>query len=285
MKNLQPEKILMALAACGLLMSLVMPAVTGINDLDKQRLKGKVKSVMEIKYALAEADGVVQKDKILYMKYTEFDIVGYETKNTLYQSGSEFLTSRFISGPDGRQLEMNEYNPDGTLNLNVTYNYNEKGFRSQALYRWAENRKIGEIAEHTDYYYEIIQNDIFTKVIYMNEYRGYCTEEHYLKADSTLSFKIVARYDFRGNKTESGYFHGSGRLSWMTKYTYDRYDNLIESRVFKSNRIAVRSLFTYEFDSAGNWVVRHENRQVYINILTAGLERANTITERTIKYY
>jgi hypothetical protein len=110
-------------------------------------------------------------------------------------------------------------------------------------------------------------------------------EEHYLKADSTLSFKFVAKYDAHGNKLESGYFHGNGRLSWMTKYQYDRYNNLIESRVYKSNRIAVLSEFSYQFDSSGNWVVRKEKRQVHINILTEGLERANTVTERTIEYY
>ena len=153
------------------------------------------------------------------------------------------------------------------------------------IYNWAENRIIGEICENTDYYYEIIQNDIFTKVLYKNEYRGYCIEENYLKADSSLSFKFVDKYDFRGNKLESGYFHGNGRLSWMTKYKYDRYDNLIESRVFKSNRIAVLSEYKYQFDVAGNWMIRKENREVHVNILTAGLEQSDTVTERIIEYY
>ena len=88
-----------------------------------------------------------------------------------------------------------------------------------------------------------------------------------------------------GNRLESAYFHGNGRLSWLTKCKYDRYNNLIESRVYKSNRIAVLSRYNYRFDATGNWVVRNENRKVYVNILTAGLERANTVTERIIEYY
>ena len=122
-------------------------------------------------------------------------------------------------------------------------------------------------------------------MIYKSEYRGYCIEENYLKADSSLSFKFVAKYDFRGNKLESGYYHGNDRLSWMSKYKYDRYDNLIESRVYKSNRIAVLSEYKYKFDAVGNWVIRNEEREVHVNILTAGLERANTVTERKIEYY
>lgn len=278
------KKVIYTIIALGLFVGFSMP-VFELNDLDKDHLKGKVKSVTEIKYALSEAGGNAGKDKILFHKYTSFDNYGYETETILYINGEIFLKSEYLFGANGKQSEMNETNPDGTPNLNVTYNYDDKRFRTEAIYNWADDRKIGEIAEHTDYYYEIIQNDIFTRVLYKNEYRGYCTEENYLKADSSLSFKIAAKYDFRGNKLESGYYHGNGRLSWMTKYKYDRYDNLIESRVYKSNRIAVLSKYKYQFDGLGNWVVRKEDREVNVNILTEGLERANTLTERTITYY
>jgi hypothetical protein len=191
----------------------------------------------------------------------------------------------FIFGAHGKQAEMNEYHPDGTLNLNVIYQYDNKGFRTKAIYNWTENRLIGEICEKTDYYYVILQNDLFNKIIYENEYRGYPLREFYLKPDSSLSFKFDMKYDFRGNKTVSAYYHASGHLSWITKYKYDRYDNQIESRVFKSNRVAVESYFKYKFDEAGNWISRFEERKVYENILTAGLLKENTITERTLEYY
>lgn len=276
--------ILFTMAACGLLMSVIIPTFI-MNDLVKYRLKGKVKSVMEYKYTAGEKSDSAQKGKIVYQKYMMFDILGYETQSSLFGNGNEFLTSVYTFGADNKQVEMNEYKPGGVLNLTVTYKFDKKGFRSEADYLWAENRNIGEITDNTDYYYEIILNDIFTKVMYKNEYRGFCTEENYLKEDSSLSFKIAAKYDFRGNKLESAYFHKSGRLSWMTKYKYDKDDNLVESRVFKSNRVAVLSQYKYKFDAIGNWVIRTELRTVEVNILTAGLERENTITERTIEYY
>jgi hypothetical protein len=284
MENRYFKIILFSVAVCGLFIGFSYPA-NKINDLEKQRLKGSVKSVMETKYSLADEGKNALKDEIISKKYTLFDRDGFETETILYKNGDEFLKSIYVFGADGKQEEMNEYNPDGTLNLNVKYKYDDKGFRSDAVYSWSENRKIGEICEKTDYYYEIIQNDIFTKVHYKNEYRGFCTEESYLKADSTLSFKFISRYDFRGNKTETGYYHGNGSLSWMTKYKYDRYDNLIETRVYKSNRIAVISIFKYQHDATGNWVIRNEEREVHVNILTAGLERDNTVTERIIEYY
>lgn len=276
--------LLFPLATFALFVGLIIP-VPKFTDLDKYRLKGRVKSVMEIKFTIAEKGDGARKNKILFQKYTFFDIDGYETQNTLYKNKDEFLLSKFIFGPGGKQAEMKEYHPDGTLNLHVSYKYDEKGFRSEASYDWSDNRQIGEKAEDTDYFYEIINNDLFTKVLYKNEYRGYCTEEKYLKADSSTSFMFSYKYDFNGNRLESAYYHGNGRLSWLTKCKYDRYNNLIESRVYKSNRIAVISKYKHEFDAVGNWVIRKEDREVFVNILTEGLDRDNTITERKIEYY
>jgi hypothetical protein len=276
--------ILFSIVLCGLFMSIIIPTFI-MNDLVKYRLKGKVKSVMEYKYTLGEKEDSATKGKIIYQKYMMFDELGYETQSSLFENGTEFLTSVYTFGADNKQVEMNEYKPGGVLNLTVTYKYDKKGFRSEADYLWAENRNIGEITDNTDYYYEIIQNDIFTKVMYKNEYRGFCTEENYLKEDSSLSFKIVAQYDFRGNKLQSAYYHANGRLSWMTKYKYDKNDNLLECRVFKSNRVAVLSKYKYKFDGVGNWVIRNEDRKVEENILTSGLARENTISERVIEYY
>lgn len=275
---------LFLLATFGLFISLIDPE-SKFTDLDKYRLKGKVKSMREIKYARAAEGDAGRRDKVLFQRNTFFNVEGYETQSTLFKNGSEYLLSMYLTGSEGKQVEMNEYNPDGTLNLKVSYKYDEKGFRSQAFYNWSDNRQVGEKAENTDYFYEIINSDVFTTVLYTNEYRGYCLEEKYLKADSTVSFMFSYKYDFNGNRTESAYFHGNGRLSWLTKYKYDRYGNLTECRVFKSNRIAVISTYKHEFDAAGNWVVRKEDRNVTVNILTAGLDRDNTITERIIEYY
>jgi len=275
---------LILLATFGLFISLIDPGPK-FTDLDKYRLKGRVKSVREIKYSLAEEGDAARRDKVLFQKNTFFDIEGYETQSTLFKNGNEYLLSMYTLGAEGKQVEMKEYNPDGTLNLLVSYKYDEKGFRSEAFYAWSDNRQIGEKAENTDYFFEIINNDLFVKVLYKNEYRGFCAEEKYLKADSTMSFMFSYKYDFNGNRLESAYFHGNGKLSWLTKFKYDRYNNLIESRVYKSNRIAVISTYKHEFDAAGNWIIRKEDRDVNVNILTAGLERDNTITERIFEYY
>lgn len=283
MKNASAKIIVFSLLIYGLVS--FMSPIPDINDLERYRLKGNVKSVMETKYSLPGEELNATQEKIVYQKNTMFDPDGYETETILFNQGKEYLISKYLSGPEGKQLEMSEYNPDGTLNLLITYNYDDKGNKIEAIYHWGEDHKIGEICENTDYYFEIIQNEIFTRILYTNEYRGYCTEEEYVKSDNSLSFKFIYKYDIHGNRLESGYYHGNGRLSWMKKYKYDRYNNLIESRLFKSNRIAVFSTYEYQFDEAGNWISRKEKREVHVNILTAGLDRNDMLTERIIEYY
>jgi hypothetical protein len=287
MKVLQNQHMarLIPIILSAFLVTSAAPLPDELTDLDKYRLKGSVKSVMETKWALADGGENAAREKILFRKFTSFDENGYETGNVLYKDGKEYLLTSFTFGSHGKQDVMKEHHPDGALNLEVNFHYDEKGFRTEAHYLWTETRMIGDLWENTDYYYEIIQNDLFTKALYKNEYRGYCVEEKYLKPDSSLSFKFEMKYDFRGNKLESAYFHGNGHLSWLTKMKYDRYDNLIESNVYKSNRIAVESVYKYQFDEVGNWISRYEERTVHVNLLTAGLERANTVTERQIEYY
>ena len=256
-----------------------------LTDLEKHRLKGKVKSVMETKYTFSGKPEEMVREKVIYQKSTIFDINGYISEATLYVDGSSFMKSVIVPGNDGRPSGLNEYKPDGTLNLQITYTYDNKGRISEALYDWEQDYLVGEICEYSDYYNEVVQSEPFIKVLYTTEYRGYVTEEKFLKPDGMASFVFTAKYDPRANKLESSYFHGNGRLSWRTKYTYDRYDNLIESRLFKDNRAVVVSRYKHQFDDPGNWTQRIEEREIYITILTEGLEKSNMVTERAIEYY
>jgi hypothetical protein len=259
--------------------------VEKLTDLERHRLIGRVKSVMEIKYTLTEKKANAPKDKIVYQKFTKYDENGYMIENIIFVANVEYLISRFTMGADGKPSGWNETTADGTRNLAVNYQVNEKGIIAEAIYEWEDDYKLGAICEYADYYNELIQNELFTKIIYTTEYRGYITGENFIKADGSTSFSLSSKYDPNGNRLELSYFKGDGHLSWISKYKYDRYNNLLESRLFKSNRIAVQSMYKHQFDETGNWVMRREERQVYVNILTAGLERADMVTERTIEYY
>lgn len=255
-----------------------------LTDLDRGKLNGNIKSLMETRYLVTGKGKNIEKDKVFFQKLTLFDQFGYITETILFQDGAEYLMSKYTFDLEGNPSEMNQYLKDNILNLNVVYKYNKDTLRSEAVFTWSENMVFGDICEVYDYYFDILLNHPFNLVTYQYEYRGFCTEEKFLKPDGGLSFKFSYKYDFRGNKLESAYFKG-GNLSWITKYTYDRYGNLTESRVFKDNRIAVQSYYKHQFDDKKNWISRLEEREVFVNILTAGLEQSDILTERIIEYY
>ena len=282
--RIQGRRILMLLALCAVLTAFTS-SNTVLSDLDRLTLYGKVKSMMVTRYTVSGKGKNMEKNMVLFQELTYFDIDGFETESAIFKDGKEYLTSRYEFNYLGRQSVSNQYLADGRLNLNIEYLYNSDTLRSEAIYHWSDDRIVEGICEEFDYRYDILVNELFSRVIYKYEYRGYCTGETYLKPDSSVSFNITSKYDFRGNQLESAYFRGNGGLAWMTKYTYDRYDHLIESRVFKDNRIAVKSTYTYQFDDKKNWLSRLENREVFVNILTAGLEQSDILTERIIEYY
>ena len=266
---------------------LVNPIITDpkLNDLKINHLNGNIKSLLETRYTVSGKGKNIEKNKVFYQKLTLFDQYGYTTETVLFQNGTEYLISRYIFDIEGKPSEMNQYLKDKTLNMNVIYKYNKDTLRSEAHFTWSENRIFDDICDYYDYHFDILQNQPFNLVLYQYEYRGYCTEEKFLKPDGGLSFKFNSKYDFRGNKLESAYIKGTGNLSWITKYTYDRNNNLIESRVLKDNRVAVQSTYKHQFDEKKNWISRLEEREVFVNILTAGLEQSDILTERIFEYY
>lgn len=255
-----------------------------LDDLKIIHLNGNIKSLMETRYLVTAKGKSLEKEKAFFQKLTLFDPFGYITETILFQDGTEYLISKYTFDSEGKPSEMNQYFSDNSLNLNVVYKYNKDTLRSEAIFTWSENLVFGDICEMYDYYYDILLNHPFNLVAYQYEYRGYCTEEKFIKPDGGTSFKFINKYDFRGNKLESAYFKG-GNISWLTKYTYDRYGNLTESRVFKDNRIAVQSYYKHQYDDKKNWISRLEEREVFVNILTAGLVQSDILTERIIEYY
>lgn len=259
------------------------------TDLEVKGLKGSVKSVMETKYAVQEndsdVDSVVVKDTIIYQKLTFYNDHGYETETRYLIGGSEVSKTKYLFGPKGMQIRQEKYNQDGKLFLRILYKYDSKGYRVQGSYEWLTLDYYKEMNERKEFGIEDIDENLITRVIYSNNHRGLCEEERYIKADGCISYRNTFRYDYLDNKVEKTYYKESGRVSWRSKYKYDRYGNLAQLRLFKDNRIAIESNYSYDFDEQGNWVTRYEDRMLVENIMTSHLNGGNTLTERKIEYY
>lgn len=256
-----------------------------LNDLDKLGIAGAVKSITETKYLLNGPAGDSATNRIISRKRVSYNENGFENEVITYESGSVSSTAVCHFDTEGKPDFVKVFDPDGTIKYTVSYKYNDKGFRTEAEFHWKDQQFYDEYKEKTENYFELFERNVYSRIIYTNDYRGFFTEEKYLRDDSSISYHYTHRYDIHGNKLVMSYFNSSGRTSWLTKYKYNRANIMTESRVYKSNRIAVTSKYSYQFDERGNWTSRLEKREVVDNVLTQFFQRGDFLTERVIEYY
>jgi YD repeat-containing protein len=261
------------------------PEVKKTNDLDRLRLKGAVKSMLETRLSTTANDSQGSNGLVTYKKLSTFNRDGNESQTSIYKEGRLFSQVRFYFDTAGNPAGLREYTEAGTLWLSVSYKLDKEGYKIGAEYNWPEKRGYDEIREKSDQLYEVLDRHPWDQVLCENNYKGFPLEEKYLKSDGGMLFKFNYRYDMKGNKLEMTYYNFKGHTSWETKYKYDRYDNLVGSTVYKSNRVAAKSVYTYTFDSYGNWTSRTEKREVEVNILTASLEAGIFVVQREFEYY
>jgi hypothetical protein len=278
------RRYLILLTGCLIFVGWVIPEKS-TNDLDRLRLNGPVKSIRETRISMVESDSIVTGSKITFDELIRFNHDGFESNETIYSEGKVFSQVRFSFDTAGNPAGLQEFTEAGTLWLSVSYKLDEEGYRIKADYDWPEKRGYDEIREKSDQLYEVLDRHPWEMVLYKNDYRGFPLEEKYLHSGGDMLFRFNYRYDIKGNKVEMTYYNYKGRTSWETKYKYDRDNHLTESTVYKSNRVAARSTYTYSNDTYGNWVTRTEVRKVEYNILTASLETGTFVIRREIEYY
>jgi len=282
--NQAKGRVLFLISASLLLAGYIIPGNI-ITDLQKQNVKGKVKSILEIRQGNTNSEDSSASAGVTYEKLSRYNIDGFEVETSILNNLGRTSTVSHLFDTAGYKIGLREYTQDGTLWLTVTYKLDENGSRLEAVYDWMGKGGFDEMREKSEQLYEVLDRNAWDKVLYKNDYRGMPLEEKYLRKDGSLLFKFTYRYDVLGRKTEMNYFNSKGRTSWETKYRYDKNGNLSESTVYKSNRVAARSEYSYQFDVNGNWTNRVEVRKVNYNILTSNLVEGKFVIERNIEYF
>jgi hypothetical protein len=255
------------------------------TDLEKLRLNGKVKSLHETRINEVQPGDSAQSGEVTYKKLSKFSAQGFESEKIIYNNNGKSSKIHYVFDSRGYPVGLKEYTETGDLWLNVLYILDEEGNKLEAEFDWTSKRGYDEIREKSEQLYELLDRNPWDRIVYDNDYRGFHLEEKYMKANGTTLFRFTFKYDLHGNKVEMIYFNSKGRTSWETKYKYDRNNQLVKSIIYKSNRVAAVSTYTYKYDAHGNWVNRLEKRDVNYNILTANLEEGNFLTKREIEYY
>lgn len=250
---------------------------TTVTDVAKQKLNGKVRSVVNCQCPVQKNGKVDSLGCIIYV--FRYDDKGNQVEDNDYYQGNlkdgygKLNTKRIYRyDAEGRQVGADEYKPDGTLSQKVEYKYDSAGNRI-------------ERANYTP--------------------------------DGKLWARSVFAYDDKGNKTECSKYNNENMLLEHYTYTYDskgflvleQHVNIRPKKPGDKNdeQVAMRMMDyvkTYVYDDSGRMIRETDNLATfkfpfetgfqYQNYDAEGnwLKQVNTeggktvsITERVIDYY
>ncbi len=279
MKNLTPTILPLLLLLCS---SYIHSQQTDINDYN---VLGDVVSIMETKYYVPMTDDNFENETLVYQTHTIFNTEGNKQKSSINKSGTLFSYVVYNYDHNNIQIGKYEYNADSSLYLTITFKRDKNGFKTEALYnrilqKTYDSQRLSLEVEFDKYY-----NNLFTRIVYINDYKGHVTEEKYLTEDNILSFMYTYKYDYLNNKIEIKYYNSKGIPSWRQKLKYNSMGRVIQSKLYKGNRIAMTSKYSYENDQCENWIKRIETRKLFDNFFSYDLSRNTVITNRIIEYY
>jgi hypothetical protein len=100
------------------------------TDLDEKGLKGKVKSVEEIKHNAVVKFGEATKGEKMSSFLFKYDEKGNLIERNEYNSDNSLkIKTTYKYDEKGNRIGLNQYNSAGSLNSKETYKYDEKGNR------------------------------------------------------------------------------------------------------------------------------------------------------------
>ncbi len=251
------------------------------TKLDELNLKGNVKSVLETVNATLKGSGTSASSN----KLSIFSNIGMLIETQLHKNHKLYSRIVYTYSAENKLLEYIDFNADGSQYLKVSYDYNEKGHIKEEHFDRTEQKRYDENRQLIDLEYEKYYELLFTDVKYKCDYKGFKLEEKYLRSNGSLSHKLTYKYDFKYNLIELRYYNSANKPTKRIKFKYNSKGNKSESKTFISNRLAVTSLFTYEYDNNKNWINRLEKRKVEENIFTSDIGSDDVITKRVIVYY
>lgn len=257
------------------------------NNLDFWDLRGEVKEVKEIQYALNEQDGEVVKGEKRSILVSQFNRDGGLVEFTEYDAGEEakeITAYRYNTG--GFLTEEIHYYPDGTRGARFTYKYDDrnnliehnelqpvgglKGEDKKYTYKYDSYNNLVEEKLYLRYH-DVEENTVFTteykldksgfvvgksfsnddgllrKYVYTVDDSGNALEEKEYFTDGALARVNRMKYDTDGNMTEMAQYDIDGNLQQKQIMTFNTHGNALSSRTYDADEKLLRE-FVYEYD-------------------------------------
>lgn len=235
------------------------------TNLEEMKLFGKVKSIKESNYKVAENFGVIVKKDLLHTEYYKFDFYGrLKEKNEFTAKGTLDKKYIFEFNTKGKCVSMNRYHPNGNLYGKMIYHYNESG----NIVRYTVVNEKGDVKFRILYEYE--KEVLKSETLYKND-------------TNVISFKTYEN-DIYGNIIVENYFTDKKQLQLeKTTYAYDKKGNLIKKGNYKIKKEVEKAGFylvdqisyVYKYDKKYNWT----QKTIFKNNVP------QEIVERELLYY
>lgn len=228
------------------------------NDLKKNGLYGKVRTVKEITCQPALIDGQIADGRRVQWYQNTFNLLGNKSEDIKFKADSSVdKRYNYIYDETGRRIEMQLFSSDNVLITKIIYTYTPDGFLS------------------SDQSYDINGN-ADKKIEYHFDDKGYVTLETIYNSGNNLKKKLSHVYDLSGNQTETLIFKSNGELEKHEIRLFDKYGNVTEEKTYDPAGKLIRTMnYSYFFEDSGNWIKK-------ISFLDG---KPNLITRREISYY
>lgn len=247
----------------------------------KMNLNGSVKSLTQLENILSpdSTNNIIQNSTKL------FDNDGKIIELMKFKNHKLFSKIKYHYSDSGNISYCRETNADGSLYLMVKYFYDADGYIKSKIFDRSHQKSYSFDRQEADVEYDEYYSNLFTKIQYKCDYKGYKLEEKFLKNNGELTRKLTYKYDYKYNLVELKIYNSKGQAEKRIKYRYNKYNDVFESKTYISNRLALTSTFSYVYDENDNWISRTEKRKLQENLFTTSIDSSDILTQRIITYY
>jgi hypothetical protein len=255
---------------------------------------GPVASFRQETAKLKEVNGEIVEGPRVLIQTATFNDHGDATERLVYNSdGSLKWKGKWIArstyDSQGRETERTSYNDNGEVTSRTVWVYEVNGNLTKSV----TYGDTGEIKFYNNFEYD--KNGHRIRADYMNgdgttrgsdlfvyDSRGHLIEVTHSK--NILQYRDTYKYDERGNETEWSVYDRSGKRGLKVSWAFSDQSRGIPTEFVQydsSDKVLSREIYSYEFDSRGNWIRSKTIREVFSGQSPVA---ETEITYRTIVY-
>lgn len=235
------------------------------TDLEKQGFKGKVKSIKSTTYKAMEKFGEIQKGEEVDKLLSIFNEMGNFTERIYSKNGKIDSKQTYIYNNQKNIIDKKEYDSDGILKLQTTYDYDEKGnkieentfgrFETQkTTYKYDDKGR--EVESLITFSFQGIDGSVELRITKEYDQKGNVIEEKNYNNRNQLSNRNIFTYDERGNRIKEIFIDlNTNESEEKNIYTYDKNNKKIEIQKYISKNLSEKT--TIKYDEKGNILEEH----------------------------